>query len=380
MIKIPTEIELAVVAPYPTQERIKEGWMSRINAIDMIIAPKKRLYLHFAEHHAGGRDNILIQQAEHGWEIFLSPSDVFHQEIIDKIVQQVHRIYVHTVHLAEYIEPWLASGKFIVDFHGIVPEEEIMMGYPERAPKYEALEQQVLKKALTCVMVTEAMRQHYLRKYPSIQPKQVLIVPIVEKLSSDYDDNHNDRDELPVSVIYAGGTQAWQNVDAMIALAWQTRDYASFVFLSHDWLLIKERAEKNQALEKTVYRFCAKADLVLAYKQADFGLVLRDDTAVNRVACPTKLYEYLALGVIPIVKTPSLGDFEEFNYCYVTEDEFKDGFFPDKISRKNMILQNLRAVELLRERFIHGSNQLKAMFNDTIANNSTRCDSIEGLK
>ena len=87
---------------------------------------------------------------------------------------------------------------------------------------------------------------------------------------------------------------------------------------------------------KTVFNFCAKSDLGSEYQKYDFGLVLRDDTTVNRVACPTKLYEYMSIGLIPIVRTPALGDFLELNYAYITEDEFREGFFPDSLSRRMM--------------------------------------------
>ena len=40
---------------------------------------------------------------------------------------------------------------------------------------------------------------------------------------------------------------------------------------------------------------------------ADYGLLLRQSSTVNRVACPVKFGEYLACGVRPIL-TPGIGD------------------------------------------------------------------------
>ncbi len=355
MIKFP-DIDVAIIAPYPTAERVKEGWMSRINAIDMIIRPRRRLYINFAAHHTREQGEQLISQEDDGWEICLSPFDAVHQEVIDEIVKRVKYVYVHTIHLAEYIVPWLGCNKIIVDFHGIVPEEEIMLGHPELAPKYEQIEQDVLKKALKCVMVTDAMRIHYQQKYPSINSRTI-ILPIVESLPI-YRDKPMPNSEMPVNVLYAGGTQAWQNVESMLKMTVSCQNFARFVFLSHEWQKISSIGIDLLVPDDNEYRFCQKVDLPKEYANADFGLVLRDDTAVNRVACPTKLYEYLALGIIPIVRLVDLGDFKQLGYAYITEQEFANSFFPDSVTRQNMIQQNLQMISRLQKKFANGVKQL----------------------
>jgi len=113
----------------------------------------------------------------------------------------------------------------------------------------------------------------------------------------------------------------------------------------------------------TAFRFCAKADLVAEYQKHDFGLVLRDDTPVNRVACPTKLYEYMTIGLVPIVRSPALGDFLDFNYAYVTEEEFLEGFFPDRLSRVMMARKNLSAVRAMRKIFFSGAADIRALID-----------------
>lgn len=357
---LPSSIDVAIVAPFPTSERIREGWMSRINAVDAIFEGKRRLYINFSEHHRRGQDDAIRQLEDDGWEVCLSPTDIEHQYLINDIVSAAKIVYVHTIHLAEFMLKWLGSGKIVVDFHGIVPEEEAMLGRPELSGKYEEIEKQVLLKARTCVMVTRAMERHYQQKYPEIAPTTI-ILPIVESLPLSGQIYMTNRQELPVRVVYAGGTQSWQNINGMLDLASATESFADFTFLSHDWELIEETARKRNVPQKTSFRFCAKSDLSDEYKKHDFGLVLRDDTPVNRVACPTKLYEYLCIGLIPIVRTPALGDFLELNYSYVTEDEFKDSFFPDAISRKMMAKKNIDVVHQMREMFYEGANRIRQL-------------------
>lgn len=358
---LPDKLDIAIIAPFPTESRVKEGWMSRIAAIDTIVESRRRIYINFAEHHLHGRDDKTTQLSNNGWEICLSPSNVEHQLKLDEIINSVQIVYVHTIHLAEHIQPWLRTGKIIVDFHGIVPEEEAMLGRPELSKKYETIEKEVLHKARTCVMVTDAMRKHYHDKYPAITPTTI-ILPIVEPLP--HTETHlknNQQPELPVSVVYAGGIQAWQNINGMLDLAITTSHFANFTFLSHEWSLIKRIAQKKSCPTKTSFKFCAKSELISEYFKYNFGLVLRDETPVNTVACPTKLYEYLATGLIPIVRSPSLGDFLELGYAYVTENELSEGFFPDSVSRKEMISKNLDVVYSMNKMFLDGARRVQLL-------------------
>lgn len=354
--KLLSDIELSVIAPFPTKESIKEGWMSRIWAIDKILSTKKRVYLNFIT----GTDEIKIFEHQKGeYEIFLSFKDPEHLNIVDKIITKSNYVYTHTLHLAEYAEPWLKTGKIIVDIHGVTPEEEFMLGNPDLVEKYEKIEQNVLKNARTCVMVTRAMHKHYQNKYPELNPN-VIILPIVENIKKITIEDKNIKNEL--NVIYSGGAQAWQNIDEMMSLAKKTENFAKFIMLSHDWEIIKNKGDKIK-LSNTEYRFCLKNELEKEYINSDYGLALRTDCAVNRVASPTKVFEYMNYGVIPIVKTPFFGDFNELGYKYISENDFITKNLPDANEKKNIILNNFHVVDKMKELFINGQNELESLIN-----------------
>jgi hypothetical protein len=349
-LQLPAHLDIAVVAPFPSRQRIQEGWMSRIAAIDKILEPFSRLYLNFAPHHLHGRDDGLVQHTENSWELCISSEDPIHRSFVSGLVDLVNGVYVHTCHLAENIESFLPSGKFVVDMHGIVPEEEVMLGRPERSPKYTRIEKAVLMHCSHVVVVTKAMERHFKEKYPTINPN-FHVLPIIENYAQSNRLISISSNELPVSVMYAGGRQVWQNIDAMLTLACDSKDRASFSFLSHEHAQIKARAQELNLEFSADYGFCSKSDLPNVYPKYDFGLVLREDTAVNRVSCPTKLCEYLDFGLIPIVRTPLLGDYKELDYAYITEAEFRDGFIPDRVSRNWMIDQNREVISKLRQHF-----------------------------
>ena len=89
--------------------------------------------------------------------------------------------------------------------------------------------------------------------------------------------------------------------------------------------------------------------------------MLRDDSPVNRVSCPTKLVEYLSFGLIPVVRSPHLGDFHRLGYAYVTEEELKDGLIPDSAAGLDGSEHNLRVVDRLKEQFDAGTRALREL-------------------
>jgi len=352
-------VEIAIVAPCPRADLAHEGWMSRIRSIDRQFNGRKRVYLNFSEQHRPDPRGLTWHAADRA-EILLRPGSPVCEQLVAQIVQTVRVVYVHTLHLAEFMMSHLPSGKLYVDIHGVSPEEEVMMGRPELRPKYEAIERQVLARAKHCICVSKAMTEHYAEKYPTLRPNWITI-PIIEA----YPDDHNAQgrarpDSEPPVAVYSGGTQAWQNIDAMLSLAKSRGREVSFRFLSHDFELIRRRAAEMATELEAEFAYCSKVDLPAAYRAADFGFVLRDDTAVNRVSCPTKLVEYLQFGVVPIVRSPALGDFEELGFAYVTEEEFASGLFPDAASREWMIERNLEVLWALADRFRNGIAALHA--------------------
>lgn len=355
---------IAIVAPYPSPQRIQEGWTSRIAAIDHAFSGLCRIYLNFAEHHDDSAVEILWRDEDTA-EVLVNPQGRRSAHLITRLCTVVRLLYVHTLHMADYILPWLDTGKVCVDIHGVTPEEEEMLGRAYLKAHYERVEEKVLRQALNCIAVSNAMIEHYTQKYPEISPNWITI-PVFENTWADnpevcsrFNMTERSQEELPVAVVYAGGTQAWQNVDGMLELVKCTSHWAKYDFYSHDQRLIKKSArEMNITVRAT---FCEKERLPSIYNTADFGLILRDDTAVNRVACPTKLSEYLSFGVIPIVRSPRLGDFPQKGYKFVLESDFKAGFFPDKASREWMIKRNLQVIHSIGDDFNAGTSILRGI-------------------
>ncbi len=353
LTKIAKKINIAFFAPFPSPERITEGWMSRIRTIDSIIGNTGKIYINVSQDD---KDPEIKKYSQNSWEVNVGINSTYYKQSVDIIIEKVNIAYAHTLHLAEFAIPWLGSNKIIVDFHGITPEEEVMMGRPYLASKYEEIEKKVLSDARVCVMVSYSMRDHYKNKY-DIKTNKTIILPIVESINV-YRKVFNHIPNTKYQTVYSGGTQEWQNVHDMLSLAKTTSKTVRTSFLSHDWEYLSKLGKEHNLPNETVYEFCNKKDLFSEYKKYDFGFVIRDDTPVNRVACPTKLYEYMTAGIIPIVRLQELGDFKRFGYKYITEDDYQNARLPDNDKMQRMINDNYEVVDKMKKTFNQGSADL----------------------
>jgi glycosyltransferase involved in cell wall biosynthesis len=109
--------------------------------------------------------------------------------------------------------------------------------------------------------------------------------------------------------VYSGTMAAWQKPGESALLVKAVRQHrpdARLLFLTPDQDEART-AVAQTGLEGVLYR-TAKAREVDRYLcAADYGLLLRDESMVNRVACPVKFGEYLACGVRPLL-SPNVGD------------------------------------------------------------------------
>jgi hypothetical protein len=82
-----------------------------------------------------------------------------------------------------------------------------------------------------------------------------------------------------------------------------------------------------------------------AYPEAILGFVLRDDIAVNNVACPTKISEYLRHGIIPIVYSENIGDFVNLGMKYIRLSDFVEGKIPNAETLEKMRQDNYECLQ-----------------------------------
>ncbi len=284
--------------------------------------------------------------------------------VAQQLFEEADLVYVHTVHLAAYVMPWLLSGKVVVDIHGIAPEEEQMRGRSEAAEFYQVVERAVITNCQHAVVVTNAMADYLSKKYCS--NISFIVLPILPRTfdepltAAQIRDKHSAFKDSP-TLLYAGGNQVWQNAPEMIDAVANLTPTPKFVIASHqqeEFQRLVISAGIASAVTITEFQHGQLGDF---YSRGNLGFVLRDNHSVNLVSCPTKLVEYIAFGVVPVLKATSIGDFLDFNLQYVTIGELKEGIIPDATSATQMCVSNLNVLLKLKTQHFAGVERLQSL-------------------
>ncbi|GAB4539765.1 MAG: hypothetical protein Fur002_05420 [Anaerolineales bacterium] len=211
--------------------------------------------------------------------------------------------------------------KVISDIQGAVADERI---YAERLSPQDKSVQRLLKdeaQALTqsnrLIFVSHAMQTHYEKKFgATLAPAAILPCAARADFALNESTREQIRREYGISerlvICYSGSVRAYQLPDAMAALfAAIRREFpqAFFLIFSREKTFF-ENLLQARGISSEDYRieFAPQGELFSRLQAADAGLLLRDNSIVNRVASPTKFAEYLLCG-LPVITTNFIGDY-----------------------------------------------------------------------
>ena len=351
---------------YPHPSRVREGSSSRAAAIDQIFQDEERVYVTLSPAVPYWETEPVTH--ENGVkEYILNPRYSSHHTLLRSLVLRAQLTYCTAIQHGLHAIPFLRTGRIVVDVHGVAPEEELLHGRPGRAAYLEAAEEEMVHGSRHLVVVTEAMKRHLLGKYPEAHPN-IIVIPILEEafLHSVSKDAALTPRKRSV-VLYSGGLHRWQNVERMLEVVRLLKHKFEFRFLTNEPEQLAAKAAAAGLQDSLSIACVAKSELINHYLEADYGLILRDDIVVNRVACPTKMMEYMAAGVIPIVLSPALGDFPELGCRHLALEAFLAGELPDEEAKLAIRTTNLQCIEKLAARFRSGVASLKELVRSTSA-------------
>jgi|GEM_PF-1327920 len=283
---------ICIIAPNPSNVEKKEGYMQRVSAIDRVFADTEKIY-------------------------FEDISDINEQK---RILLEASAIYVHSI----YQVRWLADiykifpDKIITDLHGIVPEEESYIGSEEVAKEMAEVERLVFDNGKFFIAVSQKMVDYYNEKYRLGKDVEWIVMPMLDTRTSS---SKKKISEKRLQVIYAGGMQRWQKPEIMVE-AIKKRQDCDYIIYTYDFSTLNKFVGDDVDTDKLIIKSGTKEEIINEYSRSDLGFIIRDDHVLNRVSCPTKLIEYLSYGVVPIVLSPNMGDFESYGYKFVLYDDF----------------------------------------------------------
>ena len=341
---------LLFLAEEPTAQNEKDGMSQRIKWVDEQFMETPRVILQVSM-----RRNLRRTRVQRSRTLVVEHLNLFlHFPRFLYLVRSSNVTYVHSCHNALQALPlYFLSSRIVTDMHGTVPEEIRSNGLTWSSRLMSIVERIVVRRSAALVVVTDAMRHHFSKKYNLKKDSPIYIVPIVPlEASSERDSVRNSQ-----LVIYAGGLQMWQRVDRMLDAVERARDRFHYLFLTGDPETLRRELGRRHISNVSVDSV-PRAKIFEHYAHASFGFILREDTLVNRVACPTKLSEYLWHGVIPIVEQPYIGDFAERGYNYVLVEDFMEGNLPSPEVLNNMREHNRMVVRELAD---FGASQFEIM-------------------
>ena len=350
---------------YPFAAREKDGYFQRVAAIDQVFSDMLRVYIDFSP--CPGQPYGPWMQRPTSSTLVLNYYGTVRRKLLVMFCVTIfalryRRVYFHSVFGLCREHSWLLQvpGMIaVIDVHGVVPEEFRYSNDFCSAVIMERLEEFAVRHAKGIVVVTKAMGRYLQGKYRERLRGMLLEYPILPPMP---DMPWRQEECARPLVVYAGGVQKWQLTPLMAKIMVEQRDLCRYAIYTPS-------PEEFAALLPPQFRGCPTFDLdsknhddlLEIYPFCHYGFILRDESIVNQVACPTKLVEYLAMGIVPIVNSPSIGDFEEFGMRYITLEDFANGRLPDEKIRRSMAEENLAIYRRIQETSIHGMKTLRDM-------------------
>ena len=367
---------ICIFAPFFTEEKSADGYIQRVKAVDEgALGGFFKVYVNAEKPRISPGFECIDENHIVTW---LSPDDGAQAKAIESIVMACGTVYIHSA-LRAMLSVWpeelrgrILAGKginVIWDVHGVVPEEYALDNKHYEAQTAGEAEEFLARTARMIIVVNQAMKKHLEKKYGLKPEIRVGIMPVFseDKLLpvECAEEKTLENGQAPLAV-YAGGLQEWQNIGEMQDLIEQAGGlfrYAVFVSRPDEF---KRMWGDRRVPEEMQVECKTPQQLKEEYKACHYGFVLRDDIAVNNVACPTKLIEYLQYGIVPVLKTPNIGDFTEMGMEYIDSAAFGKGQLPEEEDRKHMAEKNYEVLKKLTETYQSGKQSVLSGMGDII--------------
>ncbi|MFI5451830.1 glycosyltransferase [Pedobacter sp. UC225_61] len=339
--------QIIFLTAYPTTNTLKDGMVQRVKNIDNLFIQTPRVFLdvnircYFNKQVCEPTDNVKEYKL----------NALLHFFVIWKLIKAADIIFLHSVYgaVCTFIQLCLFKKKICLDFHGVVPEENLVINNRFYFYYFKFIEWVSVRLATHVIYVSKVMEQNFVQKYPFIT-KRRMIYPNYTNIK---------QDRIPIKFnnantgnktvfIYSGNLQNWQNIDDLLKVIhqYQTVPNYHFIILTGQVEQFKKKIVKHHIqLDRIEINSVNSDEIDAYYARAHYGFILRSDHLLNRVANPTKMMEYLLFGITPIVKSVAIGDFNDYQYEYININEFNEYLLP----KKSTINQNI-ALKILNEK------------------------------
>ena len=359
---------VAVFAPMFTSDNIGDGYIQRVKAIDEeVLNDCFKIYLQVQEPELSPDIRVIDDKHICLW---LDPTNPRQAKELSRIIQQSEIVYIHSVlrlmknTIPDKVRDEMfanSRNKIIWDVHGAVPEEFEAQSDFYKAQIAREAEKFIAEQSDIAIVVSNAMREHLEEKYSDRLKATIIVMPIfnAEFLMSvgSADEKELCLGEKPL-VVYAGGLQKWQKIEEMQDIISSVGDRCRYaIFCPRPEEFIYKWGLRSRPSDMRV-EHRSPEDIKIEYKECHYGFSLRDDITVNNVACPTKLIEYIQYGIIPVLETARIGDFEDMGMEYIGVKSFEAGEFSEEAERQRMVKKNYTILKKLTDMYLEGKQSV----------------------
>lgn len=350
------------LSEYPqTEEQKKDGFFQRVIGIDSFFLEEERIYLKVSPFHFFKMRKINVDA--HLTSIYCN--FFLHFFFIVKLFKKASFVYIQSLFNVIYTFIFIKLIKkiYIFDLHGVVPEEFELYGKTFKKNILEVIEKNVYNRFSYVVAVTNQLKKHYQQKYPKATAEYIIYMILPKNLENYITEKEQNKSDI-VHIIYSGNLQKWQNIDLMLQTI-QNNLFSNFRYqILTGNLQEMEKKLKQYGLEKSELiriNSVSPEELSQYYKKSNYGFILRDDIAVNNVACPTKLVEYMNFGIIPITLSDNIGDFLEYGYERINYKDINKDLKPKK---------SLINIKIIKELYQSNNVSILSLFEKLRENNA----------
>ncbi|MBO9715291.1 MAG: glycosyltransferase [Pseudoxanthomonas sp.] len=357
---------------YP--EREKDGYFQRIRMVDRLVSGGWRIYVESDE--LTGRGAVIDRPEPRVLVIRLlggRAKKLVLWAMAAAFVLRSRKVYFHSVlRMGDHGFGRLLRLPFVksvVDIHGVVPEEFRMHDDYYSAVKYEREEEKAFRHANRVVVVSDAMKEYLENKYRDHAAPEFIHFPMFPEFVPYLGAKGLDAGSKPIAV-YAGGLHKWQQPEKTLRAMVATDQLCANHFLSPNPEAASELAAGIEGGNTIHFGSMSHDELMRFYRKCEFGYILRADSIVNNVACPTKIVEYLANGIIPVIDSDRIGDFAKLGMRAIQVEDFEQGRVPDADERARMSQANFRVYQAIKKARDRGARALSAYLSGDRAVNA----------
>jgi hypothetical protein len=344
----------------PLDGNVPDGYQQRVAAIDAHFERRNRVYIRFSGPLSAGPS--LTKFGLRCFELDLGGARA---ELAYELMRHAAGVYCHSIYaLASEAARQVVSlrhGPLVLDLHGAVPEEAELEPQSSHTQQLKLLETWAVLEADALVHVTDRMRQHIVQKYPWTAAQQV-VCPLFRWTA---------RPTIPAekrgnAIVYAGGTQPWQQVHRIVEHAVAALPFYRIVILTPDPMTFCRHFSTKGVVadgDRLTVRSAQPAEVWDVYAQSRFGILYREDNVINRVACPTKLAEYLHFGLLPVLGPADIGDFRELGMNYAPIEAMDVNALPQEEELAQLVTRNFGVIDALQAVSERGVETITSFFS-----------------